>query len=361
MAFSLSVEARYASSLISHLQSKKLVDKGRKISDISGHVHVPIVAKSKYESLSISEKVSHEIGSEVSVSEIELPTRQKKMNFKDHLSKILSEDELSLVKTSYDVVGDLAVVEIDEELRDKEKTIAEALIESNKSVKGVFRKSGSHTGRFRTQKMKHLAGVRRKETVHRENNVRLKLDIEKVYFSARQSTERKRVSSLVKRGENVIVLFSGCAPFPCVIAKNSDVNDVCAVEVNPVGHDYALKNIGLNKLSNVYAFNRDASDLSGIRSDIDKVFGSDMYFDRVVMPHPTDAISYIDTAIALSSGKSVIHFYKFSEEGKEKDDYSLLKNTLKEKGVSPRLIRTVRCGQHSPGVNRVCFDVSIRR
>ena len=43
--------------------------------------------------------------------------------------------------------------------------------------------------------------------------------MEDCYFSARLSTERKRVADLVKAGENVLVMFSGVEPYVAVIAK----------------------------------------------------------------------------------------------------------------------------------------------
>jgi hypothetical protein len=36
------------------------------------------------------------------------------------------------------------------------------------------------------------------------------------------STERKRISELVKPGEKVLVMFSGAAPYVCVIAKKTN-------------------------------------------------------------------------------------------------------------------------------------------
>jgi len=90
--------------------------------------------------------------------------------------------------------------------------------------------------------------------VAKENNIRLKLDIEKVYFSPRLSLERMRIAELVntsksresknkksEKKEDILVMFSGCAPYCCVIAKNAKtkVNSVIGIEINPEGHKYA--------------------------------------------------------------------------------------------------------------------------
>lgn len=180
-------------------------------------------------------------------------TRDLKTILKDKLS----EEEFELLKTSYDTVGSIAILEIDDSLRKKEKIIAEALLESNKNIKTVLRKAEKHDGEFRTQKMKWLAGEKTKKTIYRENGVSLMLDVEKVYFSPRLSTERKRISEMVKKGEDVLVMFSGCAPYPCVLSKNTEAKSIVGIELNPDGHLYGLKNLEINRLRNVVLINDD--------------------------------------------------------------------------------------------------------
>ena len=84
--------------------------------------------------------------------------------------------------------------------------------------------------------MVFLAGFDTKETIHKENNVRLKLNVEEVYYSARYSTERKRIMQLVKPGEDILIMFSGAAPFVCVLSKNTKAKEIIGIELNPIGH-----------------------------------------------------------------------------------------------------------------------------
>ena len=90
-------------------------------------------------------------------------------------------------KTSMEVVGAVAIVEVDKEK--DEKAFAKMILDSNPNVETVLNKAGIHTGEFRTQKMKIIGGKSTKEAVHKENNVKIKLNVEQVYFSARLSTE----------------------------------------------------------------------------------------------------------------------------------------------------------------------------
>ena len=123
--------------------------------------------------------------------------------------------------SSYDIVGDILIVEIPDELKKKEKQIANKLLKDHKQVKTVVKKKGIHGGKFRVQKYVVLAGDRRKETEYKENGVRIKLNVDKTYFSIRLATERLRIAKQVKDGEIVLVMFSGVAVYPLVIAKNA--------------------------------------------------------------------------------------------------------------------------------------------
>jgi tRNA G37 N-methylase Trm5 len=171
--------------------------------------------------------------------------------FRELVEPRLSERERTHLKTSFDVVGDIAILEIDKELRRKQKLLADTLLSTQKHIKTVLRKDGAHEGEFRTQKLHYLSGERRTETLYRESGAQLKLDVGQVYFSARLGHERLRVAQSVKPGERVLVMFSGCAPYPVVIAKNAQPKQIVGVEINPVGHRYGLENLRLNKLSNV--------------------------------------------------------------------------------------------------------------
>ena len=195
-------------------------------------------------------------------------------------------------------------------------------------------------------KMVHLAGKRTTETIHRENGVRLKLDVERVYFSARTSTERKRVSDMVKPGERVLVMFSGCAPYPCVISKNSEAEMIVGVEINPEGHRYGLENVKMNRLDNVQLY----------CGDVRKVVPGLGKFDRIVMPLPHTAEEFLDVALSASRSGTVIHFYTFLEE-EGIPDVGVKK--FSDACADFKVLSWNKCGQFSPNTFRVCIDLRI--
>ncbi|MBW2972368.1 class I SAM-dependent methyltransferase family protein [Candidatus Woesearchaeota archaeon] len=279
-----------------------------------------------------------------------LPKAREKMSMKSFVTKSLTKKELEHLRRAYDIIGTIAILEIPPELKKKEKLIAETILSLQKNVRTVVKKADIHGTEFRTQPMQHLAGEKTKETVHKEHGVLLHLDVEKVYFSPRLSTERQRIADQVVPGEMVLVMFSGCAPYPCVIAKNTKAKEVVGIELNPAGHDYGVENVKLNKLTNVTLINADARDAAELTK---------MKFDRIVMPLPKTAEDFLDSALAVAKKGTIIHFYNFRETGKFEEASELIKSACRRSKKKCRILRTVKCGQHAPRTFRICVDFSV--
>lgn len=215
---------------------------------------------------------------------------------KDSLKDILTEEQLDDLVTSFDIVGDIAIVEIPESLQPRENQIGEALLKVHKNVKCVFRKLGAMEGEFRVRKIRHIAGENRTETIYREHGIDMKLDLSKVYFSARLSSERGRIAGLVKPGEKILVLFAGVGPFALVIAKKHPDCKITAVELNPDAVKYMKENIRMNKC-NIEAVQADARQFR------------DTGYDRIIMPLPHSAHEFIDVAVKAAKPGATIHYY----------------------------------------------------
>ena len=278
--------------------------------------------------------------------------RKRDEGLAERLDRILSPEEREMVVTAFDTVGDIAILDIPDELQKKEKHIAEAVLASHKNLKVVLRKAGIHGGEFRTQQMAHLAGEERKETIHKESGCRISLDVEKVYFSPRLGNERLRVSQQVKKGEDILVLFSGCAPYVCVIAKNSGPHRIVGIEKNPVGHSYGLKNLSLNKIRNAELFLGDVKEVAPKIKE---------RFDRIVMPLPKSAGDFLHEALSLAKQKAVLHFYDFKDEKGILESEQLIKRACAAEGWKCSILRTVICGDYSPRVHRICVDALIEK
>ena len=271
------------------------------------------------------------------------------MRLRDALRKKLTKKELDLLPSSFDVVGDILIfADFPSELEKKEKLIGKAILNLIKNVKVVCKKTRKYSGKFRLPKLKIIAGEKRKETEHKENNIRLKLNVEKVYFSSRLSTERKRINELVKDGESILVMFSGCAVYPINISKNSKVKEIYGIEINPTAHKYALENLELNKIKNVTLF---LGDVKKVMPKIRKKF------DRILMPLPKGAKDFLALALSKIKKKGVIHIYNFIEE--ENINKKFMNNYLKKYIKKFRILNITKCGQFGPGIFRVCVDFRV--
>lgn len=272
------------------------------------------------------------------------------MNLKEYLKGKLTKKESGILPSSFDIVGDIAIfADMPDELKKKEKMIAEDLMKLHHNIKVVCKKIGKYSGKYRTPKLKVIAGEKRKETTYTENKVKLILDVEKVYFSPRLGTERKRIADLVKKNENVLVMFSGIGPYTIQIAKKAA--KVTAIEANPVAHKYALKNLELNKIKNATV----------LKGDVKKIIPKlKEKFDRIVMPLPKNAYEYIVDALKVAKKGCMIHLYAFSNDWELKDLKDKIVNECKKKGKRCRILKIVKAGEYAPHVNRVCVDFSIQ-
>lgn len=270
------------------------------------------------------------------------------MNLKQLLKGKLTKKELGTARRSFDIIGTIAVLEVPKELREKGKTMAEAILGMHKNIKTVVKKDGGHKGLFRLQKTRHLSGEKAKETVHRENKALIKLDIDKVYFSPRLATERLRIAKQVKKNEEVLVMFSGCAPYALVIAKNSSPRQIMAIEINPVAHKYAEENLKLNKINNIKL----------IKGDVKAVMPKlKPRFDRIIMPLPKGAAQYLPIAIKAAKRKGTIHYYDYLDEEDMPDKaVGKVSAACKRLGKKFKIITVVKCGQLAPRKYRVCVD-----
>jgi len=276
---------------------------------------------------------------------------KKPTTLKEALKKKLTKKEREILVTSFDMVGDIAVIEIPDELQKKEKLIATTLLNQHKNIKVVVKKSSAHKGVFRLQNYKIIAGERRKQTEYKESGVRMKLHIEKTYFSPRFGTERLRIANQVKKGEDVLIMFSGIAPFCLVIARNADPKSVYGIEINPEAHKYALENITLNKFQEkIKLFNGDARLVAPTLKK---------KFDRIAMPLPKGGEDFIDVALSSIKKSGIIHFYDFLHVDEFKKGEEKVKQACKLAKKKCKILRLVKCGQQSPRVFRICVDFKV--
>jgi len=272
---------------------------------------------------------------------------------KQILKDRLREEEINLVKSSFDVIGSrekaVAIIEVPEELEDKKFVIAEAVLACNRHVKTVLRKLAGREGDLRLRKFEILSGDPNTEVLHREYGYFLKLDPQKVYFSPREGLERARIASLVRPKETVLVMFSGIAPFCIAIAKKQlEVEKVYGIELNYFAHMYAEENVRMNKLSHKVVL------INGDVRDVCKSYPA--YFDRIVMPLPLGAENFLDVAAYCIKSKGFIHFYSW---GNEPEPYANAEKAVSSVFENYRIVDRRLVLPYAPRRWKVCLDVEI--
>src|SRR3990172_7716846 len=114
------------------------------------------------------------------------------MSLRDFLKDKLQEEKLLLLPKGFELIGDIAIIDLPPSLDNEKYLIAQALVSFSKNVKVVLLKKNKRAGQRRTANLEILLGDRT-TTVHRENGCLFHVDIAKTYFSAKMYFERNRI------------------------------------------------------------------------------------------------------------------------------------------------------------------------
>ncbi len=271
---------------------------------------------------------------------------------KQALKSVLSETEINDVFSSFDIIGDIVIIKIPDSMNAKKQLIADAILRKVKPVKSVFMQSSPVQGDFRVRGVEYIAGENRTLTIYKEHNCRFKVDISKVYFSPRLSTERERIAALVNDGEVIVNMFAGICTFSIIIAKKHKCK-IYSIDVNPDAYSLCAENVKLNKVTeSVVPMLGDAKNI--ITNELKEKA------DRVLMPLPERAKEYLEYAVMALKEKGIIHYFthvhsdsrKYALDVCGEELASLMKVKYEMKGA--RIVREV-----GPRFYQVVADVMI--
>ncbi|MCC7571365.1 class I SAM-dependent methyltransferase family protein [Candidatus Micrarchaeota archaeon] len=314
---------------------KKLINVSNyKIKNEGNYVYFPI-----------NENIDMGHGEIIEVDEGFFEKRKKPPNLKGYLK----ENGIELEFSAFEIIGDIAIVEIPEEFKKHEKTIADGIVRVHPQVKTVLKKQGGMEGVLRIRKMKHVLGEEKTETIYKENGCGFKVDVSKMFYSSKLSNERLRIAGTIRNGENILVPFAGYGPFAILFAKMFPKSKVVGIELNKNAVKYFEENIKLNKLKNIEILQGDARE---------KIEHFENWADRIVMPLPKDAVEYVGPMLRALKNKGVIHLYAFTQK---EEPYKKVENQIKliakNHGYKVKFIfkRVVRA--YSPTIVEVVLDV----
>src|SRR3989344_5340579 len=240
---------------------------------------------------------------------------------------------------NYDVIGNIVIVKFSRgEKTARKKDWAGKFLKEHKNVKTVLEKSDKIKGRLRIGKSKFILGERTKEALYRENGCEFRLNVDTCYFSPRLASDRLEIAKKVRRGEKVLVMFSGVGVYGIVIGKNSEASRIVCVELGREPSRYATENVRRNKV-----------DVEVVQGDVRKVLSArkldarfcggrlnnnarasrsfdilrtrtsarsvrKIKFDRIVMARPNLKDTFLNVAFSIVKKGGVIHYHGFYSE-----------------------------------------------
>ncbi len=255
------------------------------------------------------------------------------------------------VSSGVDVVGDIAILRLSGLSEAAKKRVGKAILGEVRNVRCVFNQEGAVEGDYRLRSLEHLAGEDRTMTTHRENGCVFKVDVATCYFSPRLSTERLRVAKMASPAEKVLNMFAGVGPYSIPIARLSGAR-VTSCELNPRACEFHRENDRMNKVEGlVKVVEGDAINLPRLTRT---------KFDRVLMPHPSQADEFLPTALRMAKKGGVIHYYRHLLGNDEEEAAESLKTELRE--LLPPLTRYTarRVRVVGPRWVELCAEIRVR-
>ncbi len=322
----------------------------------------------------------------------------------------------------FDIIGDVVILK--PPFKEDPKEMAKKILEKHKFVRTILVQKTDALPPFRVPEYEVIYGDGNTETIHKEYGMRFKTDVFRAYYSPRLGNERMRIVKQVQDKERVLVMFAGVNPYAIAIAKHANPEIVYTIEWNPIAVKYGLENVKLNKVqgkvitllgdvrevSKIISFLEDASGVISLDDDkyINLVMNSDikfrklvwktkerdvnskenwkwieedekkvilerngerievkkynMEFDRIIMPLPKEADTFLDSAIPLIKEGGVIHLYQFFHEKEIPNKANeILDKYSEELGFEYDILRVVKAGDIAPRQYRVCIDFRITK
>jgi tRNA (guanine37-N1)-methyltransferase len=275
---------------------------------------------------------------------------------KKKLTSTLSEEALGKVVSSFDLVGDIAIIKAPADQADAE-AIAKRLMAVHKCVKTVLAQSSPVRGDHRVRGLTLLAGEDKTVAQYKEAGCVFSVDIEKCYFSPRLKHERLRIAGLVNPNETVVNMFAGVGCFSIIVAKRVPTAKVYSIDINPTAYQFMQENVRINRV-----FGK----VTPILGDSKEVAQAQLQgiADRVLMLLPEKALEYLPAALsALKKSGGWIHYYDFQHAYEDEDPVEKTQQKVTLKLDSLGVKYTFTCGRviRSTGPNwyQTVLDIQV--
>jgi len=277
---------------------------------------------------------------------IETPFEQ----IKKSLSSYIPSNVMQSLPDKWEKIGEVIIVKLPTELRKYRKKIGEQYGKILR-CKTVLNEIGGISGIYREPNVEIIYGENETETIHKENGVRFKLDLQKVMFSSGNMDERIRMATISNKNETVVDLFAGIGYFTLPMAVHSKPKKIIACEINPVSYEYLHQNTILNNVTSI---------VEPLLGDSRAVAPNDVA-DRVIMGYIGDTHTFLSTAInCLKNHVGIIHYHDaFPNEFIPKKPMGLVEEAAEHYNRGTKLLAHKQIKSYAPRVSHVVLDVKI--
>ncbi len=313
-----------------------LLDHALKIRSEDGSVLIPILAPGTGE-------LAEEFGSELRLEDFE----ERKVQERDYRKAVKVPSELAnLLPSSYDVVGDVAVIRLPPELLPFKSEIGNAMMATFPRLRTVALDRGVR-GTLRIRDLEIIAGENDTSTTQVEYGLRFKVDLSRMYFNPRLGSERMRIASLVRKGEVIIDMFAGVGPFSFMIAKYAQPERVYAIDLNKDAIDSLKANMIMNHIHKVVPMLGDARE----------IIKSLPPADRIIMNLPHSAHEFFEDALSRLKPGGTLHMYFVAGKLGAADFVETLKREARETSVGVTVTRCEELKTYSPTTSVFSLDL----
>jgi tRNA wybutosine-synthesizing protein 2 len=266
------------------------------------------------------------------------------------LANQISPDLISKVPNKWEQVGNIVTIVILPELEYYKEKIGEVFAEVL-NCRTVLRNIGGIRGELRKPDVEIIFGPKNTVTIHKENGIKFKLDLQKIMFSSGNMNERIRMANISTKGEVVADLFAGIGYFSLPLAVHGKSKRIYSCEKNPVSYKYLCENIVLNNVTNI----------------VEPLFGDNREIaptevaDRIIMGYIGNSINFIPTAFnCLKNSCGIIHFHdKFPDKKVPEIPMEKLNQEASKINREIKLLKYKKVKSYAPGVSHFVFDIKV--
>ncbi|KAF7456889.1 tRNA (guanine(37)-N1)-methyltransferase [Cryptosporidium felis] len=151
------------------------------------------------------------------------------------------------VISSFETIGHIAHLNLDEKSFQYRHILAEILLDKNPAIKTVVTKTGNIESIFRTYPLEVIGGEDNLKARLKEQGIVYNIEIDKVYWNSRLSNERQRIVEMIPDKSFVFDLTCGVGAFTLPLIKVKDCN-LYSNDLNPDAVRLLRDNIVSNKL-----------------------------------------------------------------------------------------------------------------